>query len=151
VGLARLISRGQSGLDASEVSVEVHIAGGWPAFTITGLPTAAVRESRDRVRAALQNCQYQMPSGRITAHLGPRARRQRQHGRRHEDPREARVPARCGATAAVKRKVLLRGHERPSCEEAAPLYKSWLRTPPPPRSGGARVPAHDAGFGTAAV
>jgi len=71
VGLARLISRGQSGLDAYEVSVEVHLAGGLPTFTITGLPTAAVRESRDRVRAALQNCRYEIPPSRITAHLGP--------------------------------------------------------------------------------
>jgi len=71
VALARLISRGQSGLDAYEVSVEVHIAGGLPAFTITGLPGTAVRESRDRVRAALQNCDFEIPASRITAHLGP--------------------------------------------------------------------------------
>ena len=69
--LARLISRGQSGLDAYEVSVEVHIAGGLPGFSITGLPTAAVRESKDRVRAALQNCKFQIPAERVTVHLGP--------------------------------------------------------------------------------
>jgi magnesium chelatase family protein len=66
-----LISRGQAGLDAFEVSVEVNIAGGLPAFTITGLPAPAVRESRDRVRAALQNCGFDLPASRITAHLGP--------------------------------------------------------------------------------
>jgi magnesium chelatase family protein len=71
MALARLISRGQSGLEAYEVSVEVHIAGGLPAFTITGLPAPAVRESRDRVRAALQNCGFEWPASRITAHLGP--------------------------------------------------------------------------------
>jgi magnesium chelatase family protein len=71
MALARLISRGQSGLAAYEVSVEVHLAGGLPAFTITGLPTAAVRESRDRVRSALQNCRIEVPASRITAHLGP--------------------------------------------------------------------------------
>lgn len=71
MALARLISRGQSGLDAFEVSVEVHLAGGLPAFTITGLPAPAVRESRDRVRAALQNCGIDLPASRITAHLGP--------------------------------------------------------------------------------
>jgi magnesium chelatase family protein len=71
VALARLISRGQSGLEAFEVSVEVHLAGGLPAFTITGLPAPAVRESRDRVRAALQNCGIDLPASRITAHLGP--------------------------------------------------------------------------------
>jgi len=71
LALARLISRGQSGLDAYEVSVEVHIAGGLPGFTITGLPAPAVRESRERVRAALQNCGIEIPASRITAHLGP--------------------------------------------------------------------------------
>ena len=71
MALARLISRGQSGLDAYEVSVEVHLAGGLPGFAVTGLPTAAVRESKDRVRAALQTCQFQIPAQRITVHLGP--------------------------------------------------------------------------------
>jgi len=71
VALARLISRGQSGLNAYEVSVEVHIAGGLPGFNITGLPAPAVRESRDRVRAALQTCGLDIPASRVTAHLGP--------------------------------------------------------------------------------
>jgi magnesium chelatase family protein len=71
LALARLISRGQSGLEAYEVSVEVHLAGGLPGFAITGLPTAAVRESKDRVRAALQNCGFTIPAERVTAHLGP--------------------------------------------------------------------------------
>lgn len=71
MALARLISRGQSGLEAYEVSVEVNIAGGLPGFTITGLPAPAVRESRDRVRAALQNCGQDFPASRVTVHLGP--------------------------------------------------------------------------------
>jgi magnesium chelatase family protein len=71
VSLARLISRGQSGLDAYEVSVEVHLAGGLPGFAVTGLPTAAVRESKDRVRAALQTCGFPIPAQRVTVHLGP--------------------------------------------------------------------------------
>ena len=71
MALARLISRGQLGLDAYEVSVEVHLAGGLPGFAITGLPTAAVRESKDRVRAALQTCGFRIPAERVTAHLGP--------------------------------------------------------------------------------
>jgi magnesium chelatase family protein len=71
LALARLISRGQSGLDAYEVSVEVHLAGGLPGFAITGLPTAAVRESKDRVRAALQTCGLPIPAQRVTVHLGP--------------------------------------------------------------------------------
>src|SRR5690606_32031298 len=71
MALARLLSRGQRGLEAYEVVVEVHLAGGLPAFTITGLPAAAVRESRDRVRAALITSGHDFPDRRITAHLGP--------------------------------------------------------------------------------
>lgn len=71
MALAHLNSRGQSGLEAYAVSVEVHIAGGLPAFAIAGLPTTSVRESRDRVRAALQNCELPVPPQRVTIHLGP--------------------------------------------------------------------------------
>src|SRR5690606_8015542 len=71
MSLARLLSRGQRGLEAYEVVVEVHLGGGLPAFTITGLPAAAVRESRDRVRAAIVTAGYDFPQKRITAHLGP--------------------------------------------------------------------------------
>jgi magnesium chelatase family protein len=71
VALASLISRGQAGLHAYRVTVEVHLAGGLPAFAITGLPTAAVRESKDRVRAALHTCEFHVPVSRITVHLGP--------------------------------------------------------------------------------
>ena len=59
------------GMDAYQTIVEVHVAGGLPAFTISGLPAAAVRESRDRVRAALQTCGHSVPPSRFTVHLGP--------------------------------------------------------------------------------
>jgi magnesium chelatase family protein len=71
VGLARTLSRGQAGLDAFLVTVEVHIAGGLPGFAVTGLPAAAVRESKDRVRAALATSGHKVPASRITVHLGP--------------------------------------------------------------------------------
>ena len=58
-------------MDAYPVIVEIHLAGGLPSFTISGLPAAAVRESRDRVRAALHTCGMAVPASRITAHLGP--------------------------------------------------------------------------------
>jgi magnesium chelatase family protein len=58
-------------MDAYEVIVETHLAGGLPGFTICGLPAAAVRESKDRVRAALQSCGLAPPPRRITVHLGP--------------------------------------------------------------------------------
>ena len=71
MGLASLLSRGQAGLDAYQVTVEVHLAGGLPGFAVTGLPAAAVRESKDRVRAALSSCGHDVPPSRITVHLGP--------------------------------------------------------------------------------
>ena len=71
MGLASLLSRGQAGLDAYQVTVEVHLASGLPSFAVTGLPAAAVRESKDRVRAALASSGHKVPVSRITAHLGP--------------------------------------------------------------------------------
>ncbi len=71
MALARLLSRGQRALEAYEVTVELYLSGGLPAFTITGLPATAVRESKDRVRAALETAGQPYPQRRITAHLGP--------------------------------------------------------------------------------
>ena len=71
MSLARLQSRAGNGLDAPPVSVEVHLAGGLPSFTIVGLPEAAVRESRDRVRSALINSGFDFPARRITVNLAP--------------------------------------------------------------------------------
>jgi magnesium chelatase family protein len=71
MGLASLLSRGQAGLDAYLVTVEVHLSGGLPGFAVTGLPAAAVRESKDRVRAALSTSGFTVPASRITVHLGP--------------------------------------------------------------------------------
>lgn len=51
--------------------VEVDLAGGLPRFAIVGLPEAVVRESKDRVRAAILNCSLRMPDGRITVNLSP--------------------------------------------------------------------------------
>lgn len=71
MSLALVHSRSQSGVSAPEVRVEVHLAGGLPAVSIVGLPDAAVRESRDRVRAALQCSQLELPQRRITINLAP--------------------------------------------------------------------------------
>jgi magnesium chelatase family protein len=59
------------GVDAEPVYVEVDIAGGLPSFTIVGLPDAAVRESRERVRSALRNSGFRYPDHRITVNLAP--------------------------------------------------------------------------------
>jgi magnesium chelatase family protein len=64
-------SRALSGFDALPVTVEVHLAGGLPGFNLVGLPDTEVRESRDRVRAALQNAQFEFPARRITVNLAP--------------------------------------------------------------------------------
>ncbi|MEZ5531772.1 MAG: YifB family Mg chelatase-like AAA ATPase [Steroidobacteraceae bacterium] len=69
--IARVASRAQVGLAAPLVQVEVHLGPGLPGFTIVGLPAAAVRESRERVRAALACCGYELPAGRITVNLAP--------------------------------------------------------------------------------
>lgn len=71
MGLAIIASRAELGLVAPPVAVEVHLAGGLPSLSIVGLPEAAVRESKDRVRAALQNCGYDVPPRRITVNLAP--------------------------------------------------------------------------------
>lgn len=71
MSLAVLYSRALSGMEAALVTVEVHLANGLPAFTIVGLPETEVKESRDRVRAALQNCQFDFPARRITVNLAP--------------------------------------------------------------------------------
>jgi len=71
MALAVLKSRALSGMEAAEVTVEVHLAGGLPAFTLVGLPDTEVKEARDRVRAAIQNCRYEFPQRRITVNLAP--------------------------------------------------------------------------------
>jgi magnesium chelatase family protein len=69
--LAIINSRAVCGAQAPQVTVECHLANGLPSFTIVGLPEAEVRESRDRVRAALQQCGFEFPSRRITVNLAP--------------------------------------------------------------------------------
>jgi magnesium chelatase family protein len=71
MSLATVHSRALSGTQAPQVSVEVHVANGLPAFNIVGLPDAEVRESRERVRAALANARFEFPQRRITVSLAP--------------------------------------------------------------------------------
>jgi magnesium chelatase family protein len=71
MALAVLKSRALNGMDAPEVTVEVHLANGLPSFTIVGLPETEVKESKDRVRAALQNARFDFPAQRITVNLAP--------------------------------------------------------------------------------
>ncbi|MFU2488998.1 YifB family Mg chelatase-like AAA ATPase [Thauera sp. WH-1] len=71
MSLALVRSRALAGLDAPEVTVEVHLANGLPAFSLVGLPDTEVREARDRVRAAIQTSQFEFPQRRITVNLAP--------------------------------------------------------------------------------
>ncbi|GBE57129.1 competence protein ComM [bacterium BMS3Abin01] len=69
--LARMFSHAVLGMDASPVEVETDLGRGLPAFSIVGLPDAAVRESRERVRAGITNSEYDFPLRRITVNLAP--------------------------------------------------------------------------------
>lgn len=71
VSLAIVQSRGLVGIQAPPISVEVHLANGLPAFHIVGLPNAQLRESRERVRAALLQSGFDFPQRRITVNLAP--------------------------------------------------------------------------------
>ena len=64
-------SLGLTGIRGYEVSVECFLSGGLPAFDVVGLPDAAVKESRERVRAAVKNCGAKFPVSRITVNLAP--------------------------------------------------------------------------------
>ena len=69
--IARITSMGIIGIDAYTVETEAFMSIGLPAFDIVGLPDAAVKESRDRVRAAICSCGCELPVGRITVNLAP--------------------------------------------------------------------------------
>jgi magnesium chelatase family protein len=66
-----VLSPGLAGVDAPLVTVEVHLSGSLPAFNLVGLPDTEVHESRDRVRAALQNAQFEFPARKITVNVAP--------------------------------------------------------------------------------
>src|SRR5258707_9333750 len=71
MAVARVACRAQVGLHAPLVHVEVSLASGLPVFCIVGLPAMVVKESKERVRAALLNSRFEFPAGRITVSLAP--------------------------------------------------------------------------------
>jgi magnesium chelatase family protein len=71
VSLAIVYSRALAAMEAPQVTVEAHLGGGLPSFTIVGLPETEVKEARDRVRAALQNARFDFPARRIIVNLAP--------------------------------------------------------------------------------
>lgn len=71
MSLAVVHTRARLGIDAPEVTVETHLSPGLPGLSIVGLPEAAVRESKDRVRSAIINSHFDFPTRRITINLAP--------------------------------------------------------------------------------
>jgi magnesium chelatase family protein len=71
MSLARVYSRAGVGVTAPEVTVEVHVGGGLPKVSMVGLPETAVREAKDRVKAALLNARFKFPAGHVTIALAP--------------------------------------------------------------------------------
>lgn len=69
--LAKVLSSAVVGIDAYIVEVEIDISQGLPSFSTVGLPEGAVRESKDRVKAAIKNSGYHFPADRITVNLAP--------------------------------------------------------------------------------
>jgi magnesium chelatase family protein len=110
MSLAVVLSRGLAGIDAPLVTVEVYAGGGLPGINIVGLPEAEVRESRDRVRAALQNARFEVPARKFTVNLAP-ADLPKESGRYD-------LPIALGILAATDQ---LRGADLASCEFAGEL------------------------------
>lgn len=73
--LSKILSAALLGVEAYVVDVEVDVSTGLPGFITVGLPDASVRESKERVKAALKNCGYEFPSRKITINLAPADRR----------------------------------------------------------------------------
>ena len=73
--VSKAFSMGLFGMHAFKVEVECDLSAGLPAFDLVGLPDAAVKESRNRVRAALKNCGFDFPVSRITVNLAPAGQR----------------------------------------------------------------------------
>ena len=71
MSLAIVFTRAQTGIDSRDVIVEAHLAPGMPSLSIVGLPETAVKESKDRVRSAVQNAGFRFPAKRITVNLAP--------------------------------------------------------------------------------
>ena len=115
------------GLAAPEVSVEVHLANGLPAFTLVGLPDVEVRGARDRVRAALQTSQFEFPQRRITVNPPPptcprRAACSTRRSPRASSPRPGRSPADAPSPTTNSPASSLSGELRP-CAAPWPLAR----------------------------
>lgn len=68
---AKVKSEGLLGIESYDVEVEADLSSGMPRFDLVGLPDAAVKESRERVRASIKNCGFDFPVSRITVNIAP--------------------------------------------------------------------------------
>ena len=93
--IACVRTTGINGIQASVVTVECYITNGLPAFDIVGLPDAAVKEARERVRAAIKNCGMRFPTGRITVNLSPAS--EKKTGTHYDLPILLSILSACGA------------------------------------------------------
>lgn len=71
MSLAHVHTRALAGINAPQVTVEVHLSNGLPSLSIVGLPEATVKESKDRVRSAILNSGFDFPNRRLTINLAP--------------------------------------------------------------------------------
>ena len=71
MSLSIIYTRARRGIDAPLITVEVHLSNGLPGLSIVGMPETVVKESKDRVRSALINSQFEFPARRITINLAP--------------------------------------------------------------------------------
>lgn len=118
MSLAVLLSRSLVGLDAPVVRVEVHLARGLPSFGIVGLADAEVRESRERVRAAILSSGFEFPLGRLTVNLSPA-----------DIPKESGrfdLPIALGLLLVSGQVDLSCGDQRPEGHPDRPELASWV-------------------------
>src|SRR5438105_7622806 len=110
--LATVFSRAQFGMQAPPVTIDVHVTSGLPSLCVVGLPEAAVKESKDRVRSPIMTCGFRWPPGCVTINLSPadlpkdggRSELLLQHGSQDCD-------GRYGSYSVRKRKLALDGLE----------------------------------------
>lgn len=96
---ARIVTAGLDGIEAYPVDVEVALAGGVPIVRVVGLPDAALREARDRVKAAVKASGYEFHLGAVTINLAP-ARRRKEEGAAFD------LPSALAILAAMERPVI---------------------------------------------
>ena len=132
--LARVRSASLQGIEAATVFVEVDVTSGLPSFTTVGLPDSTVRESRDRVRAAIKNSGFEFPQERITVNLAPADLRK--EGAAFDLPTAVGILA---ATGLVKPDRLDRALVRRRAVARRPRVPGPRRAPRRPRPAGAAV------------